>query len=823
MLLSFDAYLWEPGDRRVVFHHPLFAFSTPICFEDVFPDDVRRFVREGAEVILNLSNDYWSLTEAEGMQHAANAVFRAVENGRPIARAAASGLTCMVDTHGRITARSPFYTESFLVVDVPLSSSRADALYPMGRLVSRLPGGAGLPAGCLEFRVAGSKMKRRIGALYTELLSAYGPQGWWPLPSKAGKRGFDARGYHPGAYGQPRTAEDRFEVVMGAVLTQSSAWTNAEIALGRLHDAGIRLPADVRACPQGRLARLIRSIGLLQPESQEAEGGCRALSLCQRPLPQEPHRQGRRSSPAGVSSPETADSILLYAFRMPFFVIDAYTRRLLVRTGLIPGAPRQGYDGLQRIFLDSLPHNHELFNEYHALIVEHAKRHCRAQAPLRRVPRSSSAATGIPPPAVALNATELRGVRSTAQMAGARFARCDHLCHARHRGRLEPARVLRHTLAPWKPRKASSSAGTCAWTSSPASLPSKVRMTGFAPGDLSIVGAPVISTGGAVSNVGLGLHSLGLPVRLAARIGDDAFGKLVWDRVTASGAGLAEGIRRVRGEVTSYTVVLNPPGVDRVFFHCPGANDTFTDLDVTDQVLAEAAIVHFGYPPLMQKIWSDGGTALVRLLTRARACGARTSLDMSLPDPKSPSGRIDWNAFLERVLPHVDFFVPSVEELLFMTDRPRYESLGAQAGGESIIRDVSFSDLGRLADASLTWGASAVLLKLGDRGAYLRTGSSGPRDLEGWAGRELYAPVFAVPAPAGTAGAGDATIAGFLASVYKCFSPENALTMAVAVGGSCVEAPDAVSGIRSWDETVRSVRGGWARASAPVAAPGWRA
>ena len=123
LLLSFDAYLWEPGNRRVVFRHPLFSFSTPICFEDVFPDDVRRFVREGADVILNLSNDYWSLTEAEGMQHAANAVFRAVENGRPIARAAASGLTCMVDPHGRITARSPFYTESFLIVDVPLPSA----------------------------------------------------------------------------------------------------------------------------------------------------------------------------------------------------------------------------------------------------------------------------------------------------------------------------------------------------------------------------------------------------------------------------------------------------------------------------------------------------------------------------------------------------------------------------------------------------------------------------------------------------------------------------------------------------------------------------
>jgi len=124
LLQNFDAYLWEPGDRRVVFRHPKLSWSTPICFEDSFPDDVRRFVIEGAEVILNLSNDYWSLTKTEGMQHAANAVFRAVENARPLARAAASGLTCLVDPRGRIRARTPFYQENSLVVDVPLSTSR---------------------------------------------------------------------------------------------------------------------------------------------------------------------------------------------------------------------------------------------------------------------------------------------------------------------------------------------------------------------------------------------------------------------------------------------------------------------------------------------------------------------------------------------------------------------------------------------------------------------------------------------------------------------------------------------------------------------------
>lgn len=129
MLQNFDAYLWEPGKTRVVFRHPLFSFSTPICFEDSFPGDVRLFARAGAQVILNLSNDYWSLTDTEALQHAANAVFRAVENGRPLVRASASGLTCVVDTRGRITARGPLYEPASLVVDVPLGDDGRETVY----------------------------------------------------------------------------------------------------------------------------------------------------------------------------------------------------------------------------------------------------------------------------------------------------------------------------------------------------------------------------------------------------------------------------------------------------------------------------------------------------------------------------------------------------------------------------------------------------------------------------------------------------------------------------------------------------------------------
>ncbi|MGA2379114.1 MAG: carbohydrate kinase family protein [Spirochaetia bacterium] len=344
----------------------------------------------------------------------------------------------------------------------------------------------------------------------------------------------------------------------------------------------------------------------------------------------------------------------------------------------------------------------------------------------------------------------------------------------------------------------------------------------FRPGRLSLVGAPVISTGGAVSNVGLSLHRLGLPVRLVAKIGNDPLGRLIVERVRAMGENLARGLTRAEGEVTSYSVVLNPPGIDRIFLHCPGANDTFTDADVSDEVIEGASIFHFGYPPLMKQIWSDGGLRLERLLARAKAQGALTSLDMSLPDPSSPSGMIDWAALLSRVLPRVDVFVPSVEELLFMLDRPGFTRLTGAGGGEEIIRKVTFADLARLAARAHDAGVSAVLIKLGDRGAYLHTSSRGLAGAAGWASRELYTPVFSVPKIAGTVGSGDATIAGFLASVVRGLGAEEALTLAVAVGGCCVEAPDATSGIRTWEETRGRVKAGWARRSVEIREPGWR-
>ena len=122
LLQDFDVYLWEPGAARTVFDVPGIRFSTPICFEDVFPNEVRAFVREGAEVILNISNDYWSLTPVQARQHFASGILRAVENRRPLLRSTASGITAHVDETGGVIDQLEPYVEDYLVADVYTAS-----------------------------------------------------------------------------------------------------------------------------------------------------------------------------------------------------------------------------------------------------------------------------------------------------------------------------------------------------------------------------------------------------------------------------------------------------------------------------------------------------------------------------------------------------------------------------------------------------------------------------------------------------------------------------------------------------------------------------
>jgi len=331
------------------------------------------------------------------------------------------------------------------------------------------------------------------------------------------------------------------------------------------------------------------------------------------------------------------------------------------------------------------------------------------------------------------------------------------------------------------------------------------------PGKLVDVGPVLMSTGGTVSNTGLALHRLGIPTLLMGKVGDDMFGRAILEIVREKDKQLAEGMIVSEGEATSYTVVINPPGVDRVFMHCPGTNDTFGSNDVAYDKLESASLFHFGYPPLMQKMYLDNGAELADMFKRVKELDVTTSLDMARPDPASPAGKTDWRAILERTLPFVDIFLPSLDETLFMLDRKKFDSL--EQTGE-IAAHVDDGLLHNLSGRLLDMGARIVALKLGDQGIYLRTtdnssslmsiGKCAPDNPDKWVGRELLAPCFKTEV-VGTTGAGDCTIAGFLTGFTLGLGPGAVLTAATAVGACNVEKADATSGIVSWREVQQRI------------------
>jgi sugar/nucleoside kinase (ribokinase family) len=351
----------------------------------------------------------------------------------------------------------------------------------------------------------------------------------------------------------------------------------------------------------------------------------------------------------------------------------------------------------------------------------------------------------------------------------------------------------------------------------------------FSPGRLSVVGPATFCTGGPVSNTGLALTKLGIQTQLMGKVGDDVLGQAVREIVSSYGPHLADGMVVDKRANTSYTIVLSPPGVDRFFLHHPGANDTFSAGDVRYDLLSEARLFHFGYPPIMKLMFENGGAHLVEIFRRARETGVTTSLDMALPDPSSTAGRADWVAILKAALPDVDVFLPSIEEILYMLRRETYDELYRAANGPNFLPLVTPQLLSDMSHNLLEMGAKVVALKLGDRGLYLRTaglssmealGRARPSDPAAWADKELWAPCFRVDV-VGTAGSGDATIAGFLSALLRDMSPEAAVTAAVAVGACNVEAADTLSGVRPWDETMRRVASGWARHKLDLEAPGW--
>jgi sugar/nucleoside kinase (ribokinase family) len=335
------------------------------------------------------------------------------------------------------------------------------------------------------------------------------------------------------------------------------------------------------------------------------------------------------------------------------------------------------------------------------------------------------------------------------------------------------------------------------------------------PGSLVQIGSPTVSTGGPVSNTGFPLRRLGNTVQLMGKCGDDMFGDALLDAIRREAPGAEAGMRIVPGEQTSYTVVVNPPGIDRIFLHCPGANDTFASDDVDVETVGNARLFHFGYPPLMARTYADNGAELVKILQAARGAGATVSLDMAYPDPSGPAAGADWESILAAALRHVDIFTPSVEELLLTTQRARFDELSRRAGDRELLGVIDLDTVRQLGEWCIGSGAAVALIKCGYLGLYVRTADAdrladtgrggGTHIAETWADRELFQPSYQVDNIVSATGAGDCAIAGFLTALLRNQPIENALRIACAVGAQNLSAADSISGVRSWEETLREI------------------
>jgi len=334
------------------------------------------------------------------------------------------------------------------------------------------------------------------------------------------------------------------------------------------------------------------------------------------------------------------------------------------------------------------------------------------------------------------------------------------------------------------------------------------------PGSLIEMEDIRFSTGGAVSNTGIAMRMFGLRVAFMARLGDDPIGLTTLERLSRHGN--TDGVRLSPGEPSSYTVVLALPGIDRIFLHCPGTNSSFSSDDIDFDMTGRAGGFHFGYPAVMRSLYSDGGERLAELFRRVKDTGATTSLDLAMPDPNSDSGQADWQAILERTLPWVDVFVPSIEEAFYSLRPADFLLQKTSHPGEALIPHIPPRLYSELSDEFVELGCAVVMLKAGPRGLYLRTGTPErlhrmgrvkPSDAGRWIGRELWSPSFDVKDIASATGAGDTAIAAFLTAMLRGHGPEDCLRLSNAAAALNLTEFDALSGLGSWRDVERRSAG----------------
>ncbi|PZW36703.1 sugar/nucleoside kinase (ribokinase family) [Thermosporothrix hazakensis] len=326
-----------------------------------------------------------------------------------------------------------------------------------------------------------------------------------------------------------------------------------------------------------------------------------------------------------------------------------------------------------------------------------------------------------------------------------------------------------------------------------------------------------LTAAGSAFHTGVALQKLGIGTGLMGKVGDDDFGRILLQALEPYGPLLTESMIIAVGEASSCAIVVEKPGREHTVIYSPGCNKTFSVNDIRYRLLENIALFHVATPALLPCMYQNNGEGLLALMQQAKERGVTTSLDLSFPTLLGV--KPEWNEMLSAVLPSVDVVLVNVETLLFLLRRPLYEKFTARANKIKPVDRVSPELVSTLARTLMEMGPKMVGLKLGHRGFYLRTasfalleqmGRAQPSGLVNWADREIWAPCFKVDVTSST-GAGDTALAGFLLGLLRGMSPVAALSAACAVGASSVEAPDALSGVRSWPEIMERLAAGWPR------------
>ena len=216
--------------------------------------------------------------------------------------------------------------------------------------------------------------------IYKKLLKHFGPQGWWPIGGI----------YNPNK--NYFTNEEKFEIMVGAILTQNTAWNNVEKALSNLRKEKKLSIKHLSKINLKKLQTLIKPSGFYKQKAKRLKNFSKnVLNISEFERAYDKINRAKLLSLNGVG-PETADSILLYALEKPYFVVDAYTKRIINRLGIFKS---EKYDEIQTFFQNNLPKNIDIYKEYHALIVELAKKHCKKNPDCKKCPCRAQCGFGL--------------------------------------------------------------------------------------------------------------------------------------------------------------------------------------------------------------------------------------------------------------------------------------------------------------------------------------------------------------------------------------------------------------------------------------------